>query len=81
MTREHIPQGNKYPTKESSYKVYLGVHDRAKLSSDSGVVVRSVKNILRVWMKQGGDRLTTQKIEQIFSRISHGVFFLSVIFF
>jgi hypothetical protein len=37
--------------------VYLGVHDRAKLSSDSGAVVRSVKNILRVWMKQGGDRL------------------------
>ncbi len=50
MTREHIPQGNKYPTNisESSYKVYLGVHDRAKLSSDSGVVVRSVKKILRV---------------------------------
>ncbi len=43
-----IPEGNKYPTKESSYKVYLGVHDRAKLSSDSGAVVRSVKNILRV---------------------------------
>ena len=28
-------------------------------------------------MKQGGDRLTTQKIEQIFSRISHGVIFFN----